>query len=146
MYSLTTRFVNMFAEKPVEPTDVVIPYGEAHRRSSNEKPNSNVKDKDDSSVSSGSAGGFSIESLRAEIDGDLAVEGHTTAYDRMYWIHLEAMSLLMNSIPGRDPLPFWSHNMLTARQANQKSSTKHFKRWEWENISGSFLSCVDLDG
>lgn len=91
MSSLKALFVNTFAKKEVEPTNVVIPYGEAHRRSNNEKPNSDVKDKDDSSVSSGSAGGFSIESLRAEIDSDLAVEGHTTAYDRMYSNHSKAM-------------------------------------------------------
>lgn len=106
MSSLKALFVNTFAKKEVEPTDVAIPYEEAHRRSSNEKPNEDIKNKDDSNVSSGSAGGLSIESLRAEIDSDLAVEGHITAYDRMYSNHSKAMLLLINSVACSDSSTF----------------------------------------
>jgi len=62
--------------------DVVIPLSQAQRRnstSSKEKPDDSSRASSDR-VQTGSA--MTIEDLRAEIDSDLAVGGHDTAYDR----------------------------------------------------------------
>lgn len=80
--------MNPFARRDVQDhSGVVIPISEARGRASTEtemKAESEVKSKDDGSVASGSAGGFSIEHLRMEVESDVAIEGHDTAYDRMY--------------------------------------------------------------
>lgn len=79
-------FSNPFSHKEEDNSHVVVPLGSAHHRpsidSSQDKIDPEIKSKDDGSVSSGSAGGLSIESLRAEVMNDVAVEGHDTAYDR----------------------------------------------------------------
>lgn len=75
-------FVNPFTHKEVDNSHVVIPLGRHSSVGSESKIDSDIKSKDDGSISSGSAGGLSIEALRAEVMSDVAVEGHDTAYDR----------------------------------------------------------------
>lgn len=76
-------FSNPFAKHDAsEYPGVVIPLEQAHRRAS---VNSKEKHDDTSRASSDgvqSGGARTIESLRAEIDSDIAAGGHDTAYDR----------------------------------------------------------------
>lgn len=76
----------MFSEREADHSDVVVPISSGHVHERDEQgldPES--KTGDTASLSSGSAGGFSIESLRAEVESDIAVDpsGKATAYDSM---------------------------------------------------------------
>lgn len=87
-------FNNPFADRDEDHSDVVVPIEEAfHRRpSSGEKDDkgsskssavgTEVKSNETGSLSSASSGGFSVEQLKDEIECNVAVEGHGTAYDR----------------------------------------------------------------
>lgn len=78
-------FVNPFArgKHDRDYPDVVIPIARRTSLSSPpEKTENNMTSNDTGSEADMSTGGYSIESLKKEVDGDVATEGLNTAYDR----------------------------------------------------------------
>lgn len=85
--NIKMKLSNPFAQEEVDHSHVVIPIGASKNRVSTDsegKVDPEFRSKDNGSASSVSAGGFSIEALRAEVMSDVAAEGHDTAYDRTF--------------------------------------------------------------
>lgn len=68
--------------------DSVVPLAKSRQNSNDEKANDAAKSIDGHSSSSSDVkteqSATTLESLREEVDRDIAVEGHNTAYDRMF--------------------------------------------------------------
>lgn len=79
----------MFSERDVDHSHVVVPIAAGHKMPNTEKPHADAKPKEDDSLSTSSAGAFSVESLKAEIESDVAVDPSqkATAYDRMFHLN-----------------------------------------------------------
>jgi len=82
-------FSNLFSPKETDHSHVVLPMDQAYHRAPEHvefKPQSDVeiKPKEDGDLSVASNRGFSIDQLRGEILDSDSVQGHGTAYDRMY--------------------------------------------------------------
>ena len=85
------------------------------------------EDESDSASTSTAEPVLTIETLRAEVEADLAAGGHDTAYDRRFTARLaSAIYSSLNRV-----------GLLTVSQAKAKSSTRLFKTSAWVDTSGS---------